>query len=149
MELKELLIPARVNVQVKAANWEEAVRAVGRLMVDSGGVEERYIDAMIETVQQLGPYIVIAPGIAMPHALPDCGVKENCMAIITLDPPVEFGNEDNDPVFVVLAFGAKDKTDHMQALRQVATVLSQQANVDALQAARTKEDILAVMYAAS
>lgn len=147
MELKELLIPERVDVQVEASTWEDAVRAVGRLMVDTGVVEERYIDGMIETVKQLGPYIVIAPGIAMPHALPEKGVLENCMAIITLDPPVEFGNEDNDPVYIVLAFGARDKTDHMQALRQVATVLGKQENVDALQAAKTKEDILTIMHA--
>lgn len=149
MKLKDLLIPERVNVQVKTDNWEGAVHAVGRQMVDSGAVEECYIDAMIETVQELGPYIVIAPGIAMPHALPERGVLTNCMGIITLDPPINFGNADNDPVYVVLAFGAKDKADHMQALREVATVLSQQKNMDALKAARTKEDILAVMIAAS
>jgi len=148
MELKDLLTQERVAVKVKVSTWQEAVRAVGRLMADSDVVEERYIDAMIETVKELGPYIVIAPGIAMPHALPEKGVKQNCMGIITLDPPIEFGNEDNDPVHVVLAFGAKDKTDHMQALRQVATVLGKQENVEALQAAETKEDILTIMHAA-
>ncbi len=146
MNLRELLTAERVATKVRVDNWEHAVRAIGRLMVDSGVVEERYIDGMIHTAKELGPYIVIAPGLALPHSRPEDGVLEPCMALITLDPHIEFGNPDNDPVDLVIAFGAVDNEQHVEALRDMATILSEPGNLEALRAAETKEEILEVMW---
>jgi len=146
VNLKELLTAERVATKVKVDNWEDAIRAVGRLMVDTGVVEERYIDGMINTAKELGPYIVIAPGLALPHSRPGDGVLEPCMALITLESPVNFGNADNDPVSLVIAFGAVDNKQHVEALRDMATILSDANNLAALRAAKTKEEILKVMW---
>jgi mannitol/fructose-specific phosphotransferase system IIA component (Ntr-type) len=149
MNLRQLLTPERVQVRVAVDSWEEAVQRVGRLLVSTGGVQERYIQAMIRTVQELGPYIVIAPGIAIPHARPEDGVLSPCMAMITLDPPTPFGNPDNDPVRVVLAFAAADKHQHLQALREMAQILSDKDKVAALTQAKEPGDILRVMWSLS
>ncbi len=146
MNLKDILTEERVATNVRVDTWEDAVRAVGRLMVDTGAVEERYIDGMINTAKELGPYIVIAPGIALPHSRPEDGVLKPCMALLTLDPPVNFGNPDNDPVSIVVAFGAVDSEQHVEALRGMALVLSNPDNVAALRAAKTREEILQVMW---
>ena len=50
-----------LRTKVVAQDWQEAVRAAGDLLVENHYVEERYIDGMIRTVEELGPYIVIAP----------------------------------------------------------------------------------------
>lgn len=146
MNLKQLLTAERVATNVQVDNWEDAVRAIGRLMVDTNVVEERYIDGMINTAKELGPYIVIAPGLALPHSRPEDGVLQPCMALITLEPPVNFGNPDNDPVNLVIAFGAVDNEQHVEALRDMATILSEPSNLAALHAAKTKEEILEVMW---
>ena len=39
-----------IALNVAAKDWREAVRISGKLLVDSGSVEEQYIEAMIETV---------------------------------------------------------------------------------------------------
>ena len=148
MNLRELLSAERVATDVTVEDWEGAVRAVGRLMVDTGVVEERYIDGMISTAKELGPYIVIAPGLALPHSRPEDGVLQPCMALVTLEPPVDFGNPDNDPVDVVIAFGAVDHEQHVEALRDMATILSEPSNLSALHAAKTKEQILEIMWSA-
>jgi mannitol/fructose-specific phosphotransferase system IIA component (Ntr-type) len=72
----------------------------------------------------MGPYIVIAPGIAMPHARPEDGVKQVCMSLITLKEPVKFGNETNDPVKLVIEFGAIDNHTHLQALSQLMNLFT-------------------------
>lgn len=113
----------RANVQV--SNWQEAVQQAGELLVAAEFVETRYIEAMIKTTQELGPYCVIAPGIAMPHARPEAGVKNNGFSAITLAQPVEFGNQDNDPVFLVLAFCALDHDSHIESLKLMANTISQ------------------------
>ncbi|KPL21661.1 MAG: hypothetical protein AMJ93_09085 [Anaerolineae bacterium SM23_84] len=148
MNLRQLLSAERVATDVTVEDWEAAVRAVGRLMVDTGVVEERYIDGMIDTAKELGPYIVIAPGLALPHSRPEDGVLQPCMALVTLKPPVDFGNPDNDPVDVVIAFGAVDHEQHVEALRDMATILSEPSNLAALHAAKTKDQILEIMWSA-
>ena len=149
MELKEVLLPGRVAVDVVAADWEEAVRASGQLLVDTGGVEDRYIEGMIRTTKELGPYIVIAPGLAIPHSRPEDGVVEPCMAVVSLSTPVPFGNEDNDPVKILIAFGATDHDEHVQAIGQMTEVLSEPENLEALKAAQTPEQVLNIMLGSS
>jgi mannitol/fructose-specific phosphotransferase system IIA component (Ntr-type) len=148
LNLRELLTADRIATKVRVDDWEEAIRAIGRLMVDTEVVEERYIEGMIHTAKELGSYMVIAPGLALPHSRPEDGVIAPCMALITLDPPIEFGNPDNDPVDLVIAFGAQDQEQHMEALCDMATILSEPANRASLRAATTKEEILDVMWSA-
>ncbi len=146
MDIKALLTPERVVTGIKASNWEEAVRAVGQLLVDSGVVEPRYVDAMVKTTQELGAYIVIAPGLAIPHARPEDGVLQPCFAIATLDEPVPFGHPENDPVSLLIALGAQDKKQHVEALRQMAGILSNPENFEALKTAKTKQEILDIVW---
>lgn len=146
MDIKDLLTADRVAVDVQASNWEEAVRAAGRLLVDTGATEERYIDGMISTTRELGPYIVIAPGLAIPHSRPEDGVLEPCMAVVKLASPVEFGNPDNDPVKTLIAFGVVDSSQHVEALQQVAEILTEPANFAALQNTNNPHEILNILW---
>jgi len=152
LDFADLLTIDRVTVGVKAEDWRDVVRQVGRLMVATGGVEERYIEGMIRTAEELGPYIVVAPGIAMPHSRPEDGVLEPCMALITLREPIEFGNPENDPVRLVFAFGAVDNAQHVQALQQIATIFAQfydnLGGIDELVDAKTPDELLATMLGA-
>ncbi len=124
MKLDQLLTRDRVAVNLPATDWRDAICQIGALMVRSGAVEPRYIDAMIRTAEELGPYIVIAPGIAMPHARPEEGVVSPCIALATLGAPINFGNPDNDPVHLILAFGVVDNRQHIEALSEIATIFS-------------------------
>lgn len=146
MDIKELLPIERVQVGAVVDDWETAVRLAGRLLVDSGAAEERYIDSMVNTTKELGPYIVIAPGLAIPHGRPEEGVLQPCLALLTLETPVEFGHPDNDPVRVLVALGATDKDQHVEALQQMAEILSDQDNFAALMSAKTKEKVIKIMW---
>jgi mannitol/fructose-specific phosphotransferase system IIA component (Ntr-type) len=97
---------------------------------------------MKRTIKELGPYCVIAPGIAMPHARPQDGVRQTGFALITLDGPVEFGNVDNDPVDIVIGFGAVNKTSHILALKEIATYLGDEAFVQRIRSSRTTSELI-------
>ncbi len=146
MNIKELLPVERIALNVLANDWEDAVRAVGRLMVDTGVVEERYIDGMIATAKELGPYIVIAPGVAIPHSRPEDGVLTTSLAFAKLNPPVNFGNEANDPVRVLFALGAMDHSQHVEALKEIAEILSDEDRFDKLINAVTIDEITETLY---
>ncbi len=146
MNLKELLPIERIALNIQADDWEEAVRAVGKLMVDTGVVKDRYIEGMIATTKELGPYIVIAPGVAIPHSRPEDGVLSTCLAFAKLLPPVNFGNKENDPVHILFALGALDHSQHVDALKEIAEILSDQTKFEKLLEAETVEAVTAILY---
>src|SRR5690625_2078742 len=89
------------NVEVNTP--QEAIEAAGNLLVCANYVEEKYVNAMIESYNVNGAYIVIAPAIAIPHARPEDGVKETYISLAQLKKPIVFGNEANYTVFILFA----------------------------------------------
>lgn len=91
------------------------------LLRDDGCCDDNYVDAMIETVKELGPYIVVAKGIALPHAKPEKGSKKIGMSLVILKNEICFGSKQNDPVRAVFGLCAVDSTSHIQALSDLGT----------------------------
>jgi mannitol/fructose-specific phosphotransferase system IIA component (Ntr-type) len=149
MNLRDLLRPPLVATQALVHDWEDAIRAVGQLLVADDAVEPRFVDAMIRVAHEFGPYIVVAPGIALPHARPEDGVKRASIGMMTLARPVEFGNEENDPVSLVIALAATDHRQHIQGLAELAAVLGDDEMVARLRAAGTTDELLAIMWSQS
>jgi mannitol/fructose-specific phosphotransferase system IIA component (Ntr-type) len=143
--LADMLTLDTIALRVTVADWEGAVRAAGGLLVASGAAEPRYVDAMIAMVREIGPYIVIAPGVALPHARPEEGVRRPCMSLLTLATAVNFGNAYNDPVSLVIAFGTPDKEGHIAALAQLARLLENAPALEKIREAATAEEIVALV----
>jgi mannitol operon transcriptional antiterminator len=137
--LKEMIYSDTILLDAEVKDWQEAVRVSGELLVKTGAVETRYIEAMIDTVKTMGPYAVIAPGVALPHARPEDGVKRPCMSLITLKTPVNFGSADNDPVKLIVAFATIDNNAHVKALTRLARILGDPEKVEALKNAKNKQ----------
>lgn len=123
LSMENMLSEATSRFNIEVNSWEEAVLFAGNLLVDNGGVEERYPSAMVEWVKKLGPYTVIAPGVAIPHARPEDGALVPCMSLVTLKKPVNFGSQSNDPVKLVIAFATTSHDSHIIALTKLARVL--------------------------
>lgn len=147
--LGDYLRPDMIRLGVHAANWEEAVRAAGQLLVDADVCEPRYIQAMIDAVHELGPYMVLAPGLALAHARPEDGVKSIGLSLVTLDPPVPFGSEENDPVSLLIAFGAVDKERHLGLLQELALLLEDEARRQKLAQATSVAEVVAFIRRAT
>ncbi|MEM2253573.1 MAG: PTS sugar transporter subunit IIA [Desulfurococcaceae archaeon] len=144
--LIDLLNEDVVDVKVYAANWIDAIRKAGLLLVNVGSVEPRYVDAMVRFCEQYKSYIVIAPGIALPHARPEDGVKRIGISIITLKEPIYFGHPENDPVDIVIAFGAIDSRSHINILKDLSEFLLDYNNVEAIRKANSKSDLIKVFH---
>jgi mannitol/fructose-specific phosphotransferase system IIA component (Ntr-type) len=144
MNLEDLIRPELVDIDVEAKDWKEAILATGTLMVDAGFVEDRFPDAMVRVAKEFGPYIVVAPGIALPHARPEDGVKKACIAVVRLKTPIEFGNKENDPVYLLVALAAIDDKQHVQGLAELAGVLGNQENINKIKTCQTKQELLHV-----
>lgn len=139
--LLDLLSKKRISTKVKAKDWRNVGKEVGKLLLQDGLIEERYIDAMIKSIEENGPYIVMAEGVAIFHARPEDGVKETGMSLITLDSPVEFGHDNNDPVKVAFAFGSINDEKHVEAMSQLMTVLMAEKSVDEIYNKNTSSEV--------
>ena len=142
--LEEVLTEDLVETHYKAVDRDDAVREAGRLLVKKGVAKEEYIEAMIENVKVNGTYIVIAPGIAMPHARPEKGAQGIGFALVSLADPVVFGHPKNDPVQLVIALCAIDHQTHLNALSNLAELLSDPVNVEKILQADTPAEVLEV-----
>lgn len=140
--LKDLLTADTISLGISANTWEEAVRLSGNLMVKAGCVEPEFVDAMVGFVKANGPYVVIAPGIAIPHARPEDGVKKMCISLITLANPVEFGSEDNDPVDLVIGLAAIDNSSHLDALAELIEILGDNQKQSIIRNAKSASEIM-------
>lgn len=128
-------------VKVKVKDWKEAVRSAGRLLVLGGFAEERYIEGMINLSQELGPYIVLTPGVAIPHARPEEGALKVGFAAVTLDPPINFGNEYNDPVHLVIGFCSPGADAHVGMITHIARLLGVEGFLDKCKSANTPHEL--------
>lgn len=139
--LKDLLTDETIQLTVEADNWKDSVKKGGGLLEKAGKIEDTYTKAMISSVEELGPYIVIAPGIAMPHASSKDGVHEVGLSMMTLKEPVNFGHPDNDPVDIVICLAATDHNSHLNALKDLMAFLNDPSFIELLKNG-TKEEII-------
>ncbi|MFD9905039.1 PTS sugar transporter subunit IIA [Streptomyces sp. NPDC059063] len=145
VSLSELLPAEAIRLDVTAADWRGAVRAAGDLLVATGSSTDAYTAEMIRTVEDSGPYIVLAPGFAFAHARPSPAVLRTGMAWVRLARPVEFGHETNDPVDLVVALAARDASQHTEAMAALARLLADPETDRALRAASTPGALRALL----
>jgi len=131
---KLILTEKNVKLKVEASTWEEAVRAGAGMLVEQGCAKESYVDAIISSVKEFGPYIVIADGIAIPHTRPEKGSLKIGCSLITLKEPVHFEG-DESAVKVLICFSAVDNASHLDVLRMIMEFINEGmideiANVD-------------------
>ncbi|SDC21202.1 PTS system, ascorbate-specific IIA component [Pelagirhabdus alkalitolerans] len=101
-------------------SWEEAIAVAADPLLKSRIIEESYIQAMIDSVEKNGPYIVLKDYFALPHAKAGEGVNDVGLSLLLLDEPVDLkGN----PVKVFLVLAAVDHTSHLKALSEISELL--------------------------
>lgn len=130
--LKKYLNEDTIQLKQKVNSWQEAIQKAGQLLVNTNKIKEGYVVEMVQAVYDLGPYIVIAPGIAIAHARPSENVVAEGISMVTLETPVKFGHQTNDPVDIVFSFAAREQTGHLNALQNIVTLLGDESFINLL-----------------
>lgn len=146
MNLKNSLIENNsIAINQVATSWREAIKISTDMLVKSGAIEERYYDDIIKNTMEYGPYYIIMPEVAMPHARPESGVKKNSFSLVTLEEPVSFG-EDVGHISILITLAATSSDNHNEfGLVQVANLFENEENILKIKNAKTKEEILALI----
>lgn len=145
--LKDLVKKELIQQLDKVNDWQTAVRIASKPLLEQGYIEESYVEAIISSVNEIGPYIVLAPKVAVPHASPDAGVHRLGISLLQLKEPVNFGLEDDEDKNVQLIFvlATVDSTAHLKALQQLALILDDDEVIENLIEAEMPEEILVLI----
>lgn len=136
--LKELLSLERINRVESVKDWQEAIRVASKPLLEDKSIMPNYIEAMIDSVNKFGPYIVLADEFALPHASGDSGVNKLAMSMLVLDKEVDMLGKDVK-IFLVLA--SPDNKSHLKALASLTDIMSDEENLEYIKVA-SREKIL-------
>lgn len=125
--LSDLLPAQAIQIGVECSDWKGAIEASAKYLLKNGAINENYIKAMIKNVMENGPYIVVAPGFALPHEALNAGASKVGMSLIRLKTPVPFGKEEMDPIEWVCCLSAINKETHLKAMFQLVNLFYNQS----------------------
>jgi len=127
--LKELVTADRIRKVKRVDNWKEAVKLAAKPLLDDGSIETIYIDNMLESIIEHGPYIVLADRFALPHASSKNGVNKLSMSLLVVEEEVDLLGK---PVNIFMVLAATDNNSHIKALASLSEMLYDTSNIDIL-----------------
>ncbi|HEB4875200.1 TPA: PTS sugar transporter subunit IIA [Kluyvera ascorbata F0526] len=139
-------LPAE-NIQIVDSinDWKQAITLSAQPLLAKGAITEDYINAIFNSHQELGPYYVLAPGLAMPHARPEQGVIKNGLSLLHIKQGVSFDADENDPIYVVIMLCALSGEEHINMITALAEIFSDDERLAALLEASSMEAIQSVI----
>ncbi|MBC1436455.1 BglG family transcription antiterminator [Listeria rocourtiae] len=139
--LSELLTKDMIQFTDEELDWKEAIRLAATPLVTANRVKTSYVDAMIETVEELGTYIHIGKGIAIPHARPEKGVNQIGMSFLRARKPVHLMDASGPAIDIFICLAAVDNEAHLKALSQLMKFLTNDAALEKLKQAESVDEI--------
>lgn len=129
--LKTLLPIEHIQMVEAVEDWQEAIMLSAKPLLDGGFITPSYVQKIFEEYENSGPFFVIAPGIAVPHARPEDGVVQQGLSLVAVKNGVRFDGED-DAVRLVVMLCATDKHSHVALLSALSEMFADPETVMAL-----------------
>ncbi len=136
------LTPANIRLGVRAANKEDAIRAVGRVLVESGNIAAGYIESMLGREQQANTFL--GNGIAIPHGMQKDRelIHRTGIAVVQIPEGVEWNS--GQTTRLVVGIAAKSD-EHIAVLSALTDVLDDPAVAKQLGLTKEPNDIIAAL----
>lgn len=142
--LTTLLTHETIQISNEVDSWQEGIYLAANPLLQLQKINQQYINAMIQSVEKYGPYIIITPNVAIAHAKPSEGVNELSMSLLALQKPVLFSPD--KPVQLIFVLAAINQTSHLQALSELANLLSELSQIKEIIESHTPEEVVKVIH---
>ena len=128
----------RIRLSGTARTRDDAIREVGKLLVDAGAVTQAYADAMFDREEAVSTYM--GNLLAIPHGTNEAkdGIHHSALAVVRYDEPIDWNG---NPVRFAIGIAGKGD-EHLGILSGVAIAFSDEATVEKLLAASTPQEIV-------
>lgn len=144
--LKDILTDSNIIIQANPKNWEETIELVAQPLLKENVIEQKYIEAMVASVNEYGPYIVIGKHLALAHARPEDGVNKLGVSVATLKEGVAFNNPDLDPVKIIFCLAAVDSYSHLNIMRELVELINDEEKLNQLIDVKNITDFKKLLY---
>ncbi len=138
--MKEYLNKNHIECIDRVDCWEDSIIKSSKALLNNGYINESYVNGMIQSVIDNGPYMVILPEIAMPHTDPNKGVIKTGISLLKVNEPVIF--PENKPVRLLITLAATSGDEHMNLLAKLTDFLIDEEKIKSILACSTKEEIM-------
>ncbi|GGB58671.1 PRD domain-containing protein [Virgibacillus dakarensis] len=143
--LSDLLTEDMIQFTDKELGWKEAISTAAQPLVEANKVQKRYVSAMVKKVEEVGTYIHIGNGIAIPHARPEEGVNQIGMSFLRTTTPVKLLDKEEHKIDIFICLAAIDNEAHLKALSHLTRILGDKTALKALKDAKTTEDVIKII----
>ena len=139
--LSGVLETKNIILGCKPVTPEEAIKACGKLMVDSGYVEEGYVPGMIDREEEFS--LAIGNHVAIPHGTVAVKplIKKTGIVVMTYPEGIEWGD---DIVKLVVGIAATGD-EHLDILARIVAAADDEEATDKLVETATEEDLFKLL----
>ncbi|KNC90475.1 PTS sugar transporter subunit IIA [Trabulsiella odontotermitis] len=143
--LNRWLNDATIMLRDRVDSWPQALEVCAQPLLAQGVITPDYVTAIVAQHHKLGPYYVLAPGLAMPHARPEEGATGMGLSLLKLEQGVSFDADEFDPVDVIVMLAAPDSHSHIEMISALAALFSSDEDLLQLHQAKSQEEIKTII----
>ena len=140
MRLIDYFPESSISIKDSAKNWQEAIDISMSSLLANHYITSDYIKAIKDSTLTNGPYYILAPGVAMPHARPECGAIKTGMSLTLLKQEVTFA-DDNEGIKLLIGLSAANSDSHIGAIQALSELLCEEEALTALLAAKSEKQL--------
>ncbi|PUU89491.1 MAG: PTS system, mannitol-specific IIA component [Halanaerobium sp.] len=131
---KGILKKENIKLGLESVKRAEAIKKAGQLLVDSGYVDQDYVEAMLDREQEMSTYI--GQGVAIPHGVGAAKkkIKKTGISVLQFPEGVEFEGETAYLVIAIAGVG----NEHLKILANLSEMIEENESAEKL---RTTDDI--------
>ena len=144
--LKDILTDDDIILQQDCRDWRQAITTAAEPLLKKSFILPSYIQAMISSVEQYGPYIVIGKDLALAHARPEDGVNQLGLSVVTMREPVDFGNSDMGPVKIIFCLAAIDSFSHLNIMRSLIELINDEQKLTQLTTCQSVQEFKTILF---
>lgn len=147
MLLKELYELGHCNMIKGPISWRGALKKCIEPLVKDNSVDPAYANCLIENVEKYGPYIVLIPGVAMPHALEGAnGANREAISFMRVSEPVHFENpaKPDTDAQIFFTLSDVDSRSHLTNIQRLVAVMSDEEVIERLKNMQSLKELLEI-----
>ncbi|WP_227397065.1 PTS sugar transporter subunit IIA [Jeotgalibacillus aurantiacus] len=137
------LLKGNIYFTDELPTWEESIKVAAEPLLSKRFITEDYVQDMIKNVQINGSYIVIAPGIAMPHAQNEGGVLKTGISFLKVENSVTYPEDKEVNILFVLA--AEDSNGHLELISDLSSLLIDEDVMEQLKQTKKEEEVISLI----
>lgn len=140
--LKSLIREGLYSIHEGFESWEDAFRAAVVPLTQRNYVTMAYADSIIKAVKEMGPYVIIVPGICLPHAEDKENVLQSGVCLMKTAKPVVFSDNPDEYASVFFVIACKDSETHQENMVRLSELLADEELMATLQQVSTESELL-------